>query len=109
MTIPQIGAMYGGDRSRKENLIANGFRLPSAFDNRPLRFDEFEQKLKQVVAVSATPKEYEIEKSCLLLHEKTSEETQKRAKKFTDFHPQDGVIWKDEENMRVVPQMIRPT
>lgn len=55
MTIPQIGGMYAGDRSRKENLVENGFRLPSAMDNRPLRFPEFEAKLRQVVAVSATP------------------------------------------------------
>ncbi|MDR3150162.1 MAG: hypothetical protein LBU14_00540 [Candidatus Peribacteria bacterium] len=47
--------MYAGDRSRKENLVENGFRLPSALDNRPLKFDEFESKLKNVVAVSATP------------------------------------------------------
>jgi excinuclease ABC subunit B len=47
--------MYAGDRSRKENLVENGFRLPSALDNRPLKFDEFEAKLKSIVAVSATP------------------------------------------------------
>lgn len=64
MTIPQIGAMYGGDRSRKENLVENGFRLPSAMDNRPLKFPEFEAKLDQVIAVSATPAEYEIVQSC---------------------------------------------
>ena len=55
--------MYAGDRSRKENLVSNGFRLPSAMDNRPLRFPEFEAKLRQVVAVSATPASYEIGKS----------------------------------------------
>lgn len=59
VTIPQIRAMYGGDRSRKENLVQYGFRLPSAFDNRPLKFEEFENKLNQVVFVSATPSEYE--------------------------------------------------
>lgn len=64
MTIPQIGGMYAGDRSRKENLVENGFRLPSAMDNRPLKFGEFESKLCQVVAVSATPSAYEIIKSC---------------------------------------------
>lgn len=63
MTIPQIGAMYAGDRSRKENLVENGFRLPAALDNRPLKFEEFESKLSQVVAVSATPAEFEIKKS----------------------------------------------
>jgi len=57
--------MYAGDRARKENLVSNGFRLSSAMDNRPLRFDEFENKVKQIVAVSATPGKYEISKSCV--------------------------------------------
>lgn len=64
MTISQVGGMYAGDRSRKENLVNNGFRLPSAMDNRPLQFPEFESKLKHVVAVSATPGPYEVEHSC---------------------------------------------
>ena len=59
VTIPQVRAMYHGDRSRKESLVDYGFRLPSAFDNRPLNFKEFEEKLNQVVYVSATPAEYE--------------------------------------------------
>jgi len=59
VSIPQIGAMYNGDRSRKESLVEYGFRLPSAFDNRPLRFEEFENKIKQAVYVSATPGKYE--------------------------------------------------
>jgi len=59
VTIPQIGGMYKGDRSRKENLVEYGFRLPSALDNRPLRFDEFERLMPQTVFVSATPAEYE--------------------------------------------------
>ena len=58
-TIPQVGAMYNGDRSRKEMLVKYGFRLPSAFDNRPLKFDEFEQKMGQTIFVSATPADYE--------------------------------------------------
>lgn len=62
-TIPQIHAMYNGDRSRKNVLVEHGFRLPSAFDNRPLKFNEFENKLNQAVFVSATPSDYEIEKS----------------------------------------------
>lgn len=62
-TIPQIHAMYNGDRSRKEVLVEYGFRLPSAFDNRPLKFHEFEDMLNQTVFVSATPSDYEIEKS----------------------------------------------
>ncbi len=59
VTVPQLGGMYKGDRSRKENLVAYGFRLPSALDNRPLRFDEFEQLAPQTVFVSATPGNYE--------------------------------------------------
>ena len=62
-TIPQLGAMYKGDRSRKETLVEYGFRLPSAMDNRPLRFDEFEGLLPQVVFVSATPSDYESKRS----------------------------------------------
>ena len=60
VSLPQVRAMYGGDRSRKENLIDYGFRLPAAFDNRPLKFDEFEKKINQVVYVSATPSQYEL-------------------------------------------------
>ena len=62
-TIPQLNGMYKGDRSRKEKLIRYGFRLPSAFDNRPLKFDEFEKHAKQVIYVSATPAQYELNKS----------------------------------------------
>lgn len=62
-TIPQVRAMYNGDRSRKESLVNYGFRLPSAFDNRPLKFDEFEQRMNQVIFVSATPADYEKEHS----------------------------------------------
>ena len=62
-TVPQIGGMYEGDRSRKQNLINYGFRLPSALDNRPLRFPEFEHRVKQAIYVSATPGKYEIENS----------------------------------------------
>ena len=61
VTIPQVGGMYKGDRARKENLVNYGFRLPSALDNRPLRFDEFEKFIRRVVFVSATPSEYERE------------------------------------------------
>ena len=59
VTIPQVGAMYGGDYARKKNLVEYGFRLPSAFDNRPLKFEEFEGKINQTVFVSATPGQYE--------------------------------------------------
>ena len=63
VTIPQLGGMYRGDRSRKENLVEYGFRLPSALDNRPLRFDEFEKVVRQTIFVSATPADYERQKS----------------------------------------------
>ena len=62
-TVAQVGAMYKGDRSRKETLVGYGFRLPSALDNRPLKFNEFEEKISQVVYVSATPADYEMEKA----------------------------------------------
>ena len=65
MTVPQIGGMYAGDRSRKQTLVDFGFRLPSAMDNRPLRFDEFEDKLDQVLFVSATPSKYEADHELL--------------------------------------------
>lgn len=63
VSIPQVSAMYGGDRSRKENLVEYGFRLPAALDNRPLKFEEFEALQNQVIYVSATPADYELEKS----------------------------------------------
>ncbi len=62
-TIPQIRAMFGGDYSRKQNLVEYGFRLPSAFDNRPLKFEEFETLINQAIYISATPAEYELEKA----------------------------------------------
>jgi len=62
-TIPQIRAMFGGDYSRKQNLVEYGFRLPSAFDNRPLKFEEFEDLINQAIYISATPAEYELEKA----------------------------------------------
>ncbi len=63
VTMPQIRAMYGGDFSRKQNLVEYGFRLPSAMDNRPLKFEEFEQLINQCIYISATPAEYELEKA----------------------------------------------
>ena len=63
VTIPQVRAMYGGDRSRKENLVEYGFRLPAAMDNRPLKFEEFELLQNKVIYVSATPADYELEMS----------------------------------------------
>jgi excinuclease ABC subunit B len=63
VTLPQLRAMYAGDRSRKESLVSNGFRLPSAFDNRPLKFEEFVERINQIIYVSATPAKYELEQA----------------------------------------------
>ena len=63
VSVPQISAMYGGDRSRKQNLVEYGFRLPAAFDNRPLTFDEFHQMIHQIIYVSATPADYELDEA----------------------------------------------
>jgi len=117
MTIPQIGGMYAGDRSRKENLVWNGFRLPSAMDNRPLKFPEFESKLAQVVAVSATPWIYEIVKSSGSMSEwlsvsdisKEDLKEHQYAKQFFDYLPRDDGDWQHSSEKRIVPQMIRPT
>ena len=59
VSVPQVGGMFKGDRSRKETLVEHGFRLPSALDNRPLRFEEWERLVKQSIYVSATPRDYE--------------------------------------------------
>ncbi|MCA9957598.1 MAG: excinuclease ABC subunit UvrB, partial [Anaerolineales bacterium] len=69
MTVPQIRGMYAGDRSRKQTLVDYGFRLPSAMDNRPLNFDEFEERINQVIFTSATPGPYELEKSAHIVRQ----------------------------------------
>ncbi len=97
MTFSQIWGMYAWDKSRKENLVENGFRLASALDNRPLKFEEFENKTNQIVAVSATPNTYEITKSCKDPH------------KFFDFDPLKGKIWKSSKDCKIIPQFFRPT
>lgn len=98
-TIPQIGAMYKGDRSRKETLVDYGFRLPSALDNRPLKFDEFEKKVEQVVFVSATPGPYELNKS--LIENELVNAPKKTAKKIPT--PE------ELRKITVVEQINRPT
>ncbi len=123
MTIPQIGGMYAWDRARKQNLIDNGFRLPSAFDNRPLQFDEFESKLNQVIAVSATPNVYEIrtsENKWVEFYDKekiriTKDQIDasnlkfKKTSKFYNFDPTTDWDWEHSENCRIISQVIRPT
>ncbi|MEA3323138.1 MAG: excinuclease ABC subunit UvrB [Patescibacteria group bacterium] len=69
VSVPQIGGMYNGDRARKQNLIEHGFRLPSALDNRPLNFEEFEQRMGQTIFVSATPAQYEQDKSSQIVEQ----------------------------------------
>jgi len=95
MTIPQIRGMYNGDRARKENLVNYGFRLPSALDNRPLRFPEFEEHVKQAVYVSATPAEYEL-----------SHSTDGKIKSSAEFYEKRRA---GEEYDGVAEQVIRPT
>jgi len=97
MTISQIWGMYAWDRARKENLVNAWFRLPSALDNRPLKFAEFEGKIPTMVLVSATPWPYDIEKSS------------NNPEVFYNFDATKGEVWKDTPQMRIVPQVIRPT
>ena len=97
MTFSQIWGMYAWDRARKTNLVENWFRLPSAMDNRPLQFNEFESKFKNIIAVSATPSKYEIEQSC------------NNPEKFFEFDPVWDELWVDDEQNRVIPQIMRPT
>ena len=94
-TIPQVGAMYEGDKSRKSTLIDYGFRLPSALDNRPLKFPEFEGKISQVVFVSATPGPYEIRKSL--------------DENYLITDPKKKIITADIRKEVVVEQINRPT
>ena len=116
MTFSQIWGMYAGDRARKVNLVENGFRLPSAMDNRPLKFDEFEWKLKQVVAVSATPSRYEIVKSCVpkggSMPDKDKEGKRLLNSGAEDFFNFDATKWEKwyaSKEKRIIPQLIRPT
>lgn len=97
MTFSQIGGMYAWDRSRKENLVEHGFRLPSALDNRPLKFNEFEEKMNKIIAVSATPSKYEIEKSS------------ENPEKFFNYDPKKDWVWTPSEKNRIIPQIMRPT
>jgi len=100
MTVPQIGAMYEGDKARKQTLIDFGFRLPSALDNRPLKFQEFEQKIGPIIFTSATPGKYELDKARQNCHPELvsgSEQTPRSRNKF-------GMT-----NKHIVEQLIRPT
>lgn len=94
-TIPQVGAMYEGDRSRKTTLVDYGFRLPSALDNRPLKFSEFENKINQVIYVSATPGPYELTKSL--------------QENYLVNNPKKKILEKDVRSEVIIEQINRPT
>ena len=105
VTLPQVRAMYGGDYARKKTLVEYGFRLPSAFDNRPLKFEEVESKLNQMIFVSATPGEYERQNSTQVTdllgeinariqrHERVlvTTLTKKMAEDLTDYFTEQGI------------------
>jgi excinuclease ABC subunit B len=101
MTVPQVRGMYAGDQARKKTLIDFGFRLPSALDNRPLRFDEFNSFINQVVYVSATPGAYEYQQAGVRCYGSSSD------KLFVDYDDLEKVI--KEKNSLVAQQIIRPT
>ena len=100
VTVPQIRGMYFGDRSRKQVLVHYGFRLPSALDNRPLTFEEFDKKTGPIIYVSATPRSYELEKSCPPRHPERSEESSR----FFGSRLQN-----DAGECFIAEQLIRPT
>lgn len=106
-TVPQIGAMYEGDKSRKTTLIDYGFRLPSALDNRPLKFYEFEKKISQAVFVSATPAEFEIERSLTQTDAKFTPKSRRSQEEqsILDARPK----LKTMKPPSIVEQIIRPT
>lgn len=101
VTVPQLNGMYNGDRARKTALIDNGFRLPSAYDNRPFRFDEFQEKINQVIFTSATPGKYELEKS-----QYPSPNIQENKK--SQIQNQQSAIG-NRKSAGIVEQIIRPT
>jgi excinuclease ABC subunit B len=107
VTIPQLGAMYAGDRSRKETLVEHGFRLPSALDNRPLMFDEFEARVGQCIYTSATPSHYELRHSCPIdFNSRPSDRTPSAVTSVDVGRPQISErVWCEN----VVEQIIRPT
>jgi excinuclease ABC subunit B len=103
VTLPQLHAMYGGDFSRKKNLVEHGFRLPSAFDNRPLKFEEFEKKISQLIFVSATPGDYELENST-----KENPKSEVRNSRLKDEISNFEVRASNFKN-GIVEQIVRPT
>lgn len=109
-SVPQIGAMYEGDKSRKTTLVDYGFRLPSALDNRPLTFDEFEKKITQAVFVSATPAEFEIERSLTQKDTKFTSKSKRTEEQQADFlSTMEKLKTKTLTPPSIVEQIIRPT
>lgn len=109
-TVPQIGAMFEGDKSRKTTLVDYGFRLPSAMDNRPLRFEEFEKKISQAIFVSATPAEFEIERSLTQKDTKFISKSKRTEEQQADFLTTLGKLKSIKLNpSTIVEQIIRPT
>ena len=115
VTVPQIGGMFNGDYARKKSLVENGFRLPSAYDNRPMKFDEFEKKINQAIFVSATPGKYEMEKSCKIIPSSVEEGNKRGGVVLKFFNtpsiPLSGIT---SPHLRgsgydIVEQIIRPT
>lgn len=109
-TIPQIGAMYEGDKSRKTTLVDYGFRLPSALDNRPLKFDEFEKNINQAIFVSATPAEFEIERSLTQKDTKFTSKSKRTELESKEFNSKIlDLKSKTLTPPTIVEQIIRPT
>jgi excinuclease ABC subunit B len=109
-TVPQIGAMYEGDKSRKTTLVDYGFRLPSALDNRPLKFNEFEKKINQVIFVSATPAEFEIERSLTQKDTKFITKSHRTEEENNEFNSKIfNLKSKILDPPSIVEQIIRPT
>ncbi|HOX11031.1 MAG TPA: excinuclease ABC subunit UvrB [Candidatus Moranbacteria bacterium] len=104
VTVPQLNAMYNGDRARKESLVENGFRLPSAFDNRPLKFAEFEKHIQQLIFTSATPGPYEYDKS-----QDTNNKQQTNYKSQIINKPKNTKYKIRDTKYNIVEQIIRPT
>ncbi|MDZ4221452.1 MAG: DEAD/DEAH box helicase family protein, partial [Patescibacteria group bacterium] len=108
ITVPQIGGMYNGDKARKQTLVDYGFRLPSALDNRPLRFEEFDARISQAVYVSATPAQFELSRSSVAVPAPKPDEPKSRSPiNLIPKNSKGAVVYSDEN--RVAEQLIRPT
>jgi len=109
VAIPQIGGMFSGDYSRKTALVENGFRLPSAYDNRPLKFAEFEKKINQSIFVSATPSKYELEKSSISVIASIAKQSRNIKSELSKDEIATVATLPRNDNIGVVEQIIRPT